>query len=134
MASLSNRVSNCFPINSSLKWWLFQCFFRPFTVSPTHNLKKTTKKDRQTRSNTRPPDLTRDPYFSSWVGFLTDKPNCYQVGLQVAVKPTRYQSYLGLIRGSERFIYGGTYKTSASAIQHNRCTTFLQTIDVVNSY
>ena len=47
MASLSNRVSNFFPINNSLKWWLFQFFFRPFTVSPLHNLKKKKKKEKE---------------------------------------------------------------------------------------
>ena len=89
MASLSNRISNCFPINSSLKWWLFQGFFGPFTVSPLQNLKKKKKKKKkgQTWPNTKPPDPTRDPYFSGWVGFLPVKPNCYRVGLQVIVKP-----------------------------------------------
>ena len=43
----------------------------------------------QTQPNTRPPDPTRDPYFSGWIGFLPDKPDCYRVGLRVAVKPTR---------------------------------------------
>ena len=87
MASLSNRVSSFFLINNSLKWWLFQCFFRPFTVSILHNLEK--KRKEKDRLDPTEPNPTRDPYFSGWVGFLPDKLDCYRVGLRVAVKSTR---------------------------------------------
>ena len=81
------RVSNFFSINSSWKWWLFQCFFRPFIDSPSHNLKK--KKNTEEEEEEDKPDPTWDQYFSGWVRFLPDKPNYYQIRLWVAVKPTR---------------------------------------------
>ena len=82
MASLSNRVSSFFLINNSLKWWLFQCFFRPFTISPSHNLKEE-KKRKKERKNDPTPNPTRDSNFSGWVGFLLDKPHCYQFRLDL---------------------------------------------------
>ena len=81
MASLSNRVSNFFPINNSLKWWLFQCSFMPFTVSPSHNLHKKQKREKEGKI-----DSTRDPYFLGRVRFLPSKPDCNRVGLRVVVK------------------------------------------------
>ena len=87
MVSLSNRVSNFFPINSSLKWWLFQCLFRPFTVSSSHNLKKNKKKKKKEREKEGKIDPTQDPYFLGRVGFLPSKPDCNRVGLRVVVKP-----------------------------------------------
>ena len=53
----------------------------------------------QTQPNTRPPDPTRDSYFSGWVGFLPIKPDCYRVELQVAVKPTRHDP-ISVLAGS----------------------------------
>ena len=127
MASLSNRVSNCFPINSSLKWWLFQCFFGPFTVSPSQNLKKKKKKKKK---KTGP---TRGLYFSGWVRFLPIKPDCYRVELQVAVKPTRHDPISALAGSMGLKIEGskGKYLGLPMLIGKSKKGTFQEVVERV---